>query len=528
MSNPSIADAPSSAASSGTPMSSSSTEKGTKKGKKGKQPKRKVEETAEKFDDRPEVTTVIVDEATGIERIAQGKAVMDVVTRRAVTMSPLGPEYRLAQMFPGVPPDVRAEHRFDNFFSGIEVEQMVQKLESACVDPNTKELPEHPQVTDRGIDFVLANRDLLSQRMKKTLGRMKMRAQSLNELDKARDYRALWKHFLTLEDSISAPFRQAMLDAESKVGPNFGNLNVQSYVGKEPYERAAAYLVLKGMVAHWEKKVRDAQFVETTPQTKNNFITLLSTGDPKRYLPDPPIIFKLDEVTRVCAMAQQMVTIFVNDTALFDDLPVEVRFIESALNVKGGTALRKFAVNDFCPAEDITPAGLREGLRRLDANLENMQIDPYGDIKNTVSRLCEALAVGTDEENDPYKDYLYSLNKKGPGYFQTYTFNHDRNSLVRFLDNAKKIESGSMGNTDDVFAQLQGEAKMMFGFNKNKEVEKNTGVLSNNASSSSETYIPPAKRSIGRPHMTGWLDWLDEDKDEDAMFESDNWREIKK
>lgn len=335
--------------------------------------------------------------------------------------------------------------------------------------------------------------------------------------------RGLWKHFLTLEDHISAPFRQMMLDAESKVGPNFGNLDVKSYVGTHLHERTASYLVLKGMVAHWEKKVKDAQYFENTQQTKSNYISLLCTGDPKRYLPDPPIIFKYDEVLRVASMAQQMVAVFVNDTALFDDLPVEVRFIESALRIKGGTALRKFVVEDFCPAEGITPAGLREGLRRLEAQLENMQIDPYGDVKNTVGRLCEAMAVGSDEEHDPYALYLYNPDPKGPGYFQTYTFNHDRNSLVRFLDNARNIEAGKMGNTDDILSQLSGEAKMMFGFSKKPVEDKSAGNIGKG-----DVYIPPAKRALGRPHMVGWLDWLDEDKDEDATFEADNWREIKK
>ena len=531
----SIADAPVKSSTEGKGMVEAKPRKMKGKGKnKGKKnsPVGEAPKIQEVVDDRPEVTTVIVDEATGIERIAQGKAVMDVVTRKAVKLSDLGPQYRLAQMFPGVPPDIREKHRFTTYYDPkmkeTQVEKMIQLLEDACMtekDENGKaRLPPHPTLSNNAIDFVLANRDLLTSKMKKTLGRIKMRYQSLGKLDEAKHYRDLWKHFLTLEDHISAPFRQMMLDAESKVGPNFGNLDLKSYVGTETYERAASYLVLKGMVAHWEKKVKDAEYFENTPQTKSNFITLLSTGDPKRYLPDPPIIFRYNEVLRVASMAQQMVAVFVNDTALFDDLPVEVRFIESALRIKGGTALRKFVVEDFCPAEEITPAALREGLRRLDAQLENMQIDPYGDIKNTVGRLCEAMAVGTDEEYDPYAPYLYNLDSNGPGYFQTYTFNHDRNSLVRFLDNAKTIEAGSMGNTDDIFAQLTGEAKMMFGFGGNKSNKDDD----KSKFTKGDEYVPPAKRSLGRPHMTGWLDWLDEDKDEDATFEADNWREIKK
>lgn len=394
--------------------------------------------------------------------------------------------------------------------------EIVKRFEAAAVDENTGELPPHPNVTDAAIDFVLANRDLLGANFKRTLGRLKLRNQSLNKLDEARRYRALWKHFLTLEDSISAPFRQAMLDAETAIGPNFGNLDLRSYAGGDIDRRAASYLVLKGMVAHWEKKVLDADYVESTPSNKNNFIILLGTGDPKRYLPDPPIIFKLDEVTKICAMAQQMTGVFVNDTALFADLPVEVRLLEDALNIRGGTALRRFVAEEFCPKEGVTPAGLREGVRRLQCQLENMQIDPYGDLHNTVGKLAEAMAVGTDEDpcdpKDPYFEYLFSLDPDGPGQFQTYTTDADPNSLVRFLDNFKKIEAGTTSNTKEIFKQLKGEAKMMVGMDVSKD--------------KAGTYVP-VERGMGRPHATGWLDWLDEDKAEDATFEADNWREVK-
>ena len=83
-----------------------------------------------------------------------------------------------------------------------------------------------------------------------------------------------------------------------------------------------------------------------------------------------------------------------------------------------------------------------------------MQIDPYGDLKNVVGRLCEAVSVRTDDERDPYVDYLYNLDKTGPGFFQTYTFNHDRQSLVRFLDSAKEIQQGGIGPTGNLFDQL--------------------------------------------------------------------------
>ena len=395
----------------------------------------RAQEAMRKMEERPELSTMIVDEETGIELIQQGKAVMDVVTRKAVKLSDLGPDYRLAQMFPGVPPDVRQQYRVK--WNTVEVPELVEKLREACtvtLADGSRGIPPHPSVANKAIDFVLANRDRLGYRMKRTLGRLQMRSMWKGEKEEAQEYQKLWKNLFTLENHISAPFRQMMLDAEGRVGPNFGNLDLKSFANGELYERTANYLVLKGMVAHWEKKVKDAEYCERTPQTRDNFMEVLATGDPKRYLPDPPILYTLRECTQVCLMAQQMTKVFCETPELFDDLPPEVRFMEAALKVQGGTALRKLMVDEFSPAEGISPEGLREGVRRLYQQFDNMQIDPYGDLTNILDKLYKAMSVGTDDERDPYEAYLGNVDAKGPGYFQSYTFNHERLSLVRFLD----------------------------------------------------------------------------------------------
>lgn len=473
----------------------------------------------------PEVSTVVVDEATGIERIAQGKAVMDVVTRKAVRLYD-DPNIRLAQMFPGVPPEVRERCRYKRFYDADNdntVMDLVQGLKDACYVDGA--VPEHPQITNEGVDYVLANRDYLGFRMKKLLGRLKLRAQSLKQLEKAKEYRALFKHFFTLEDHISAPFRQMILDAEKLIGPNFGNLDVQSYLNGPLVNRAANYLALKATVAHWEKKVRDAEYVQSTPLTRSNYMQILSVGDPKRYLPDPPIIYRLNDCVKVCSMAQTMSQAFVNQTALFNDLPPELRFLEHALYIKGGTQLRRYMLQTFCPNEQITPQALREGLRRLDAQFANLQIDPYGDFKNTLGRLCEATAQGTPDQHDPYQSYLYNHNTNGPGFFQTYTFNHDKNSMVRFLDSAKNIEEGGVGQFDDITSTLTKELTGIIGFYKPKAKDTATDQKGE------EEYTPPKRRAAGRPHNLGWLDLLQdpsEEKVNDNILESDNWRELKK
>jgi hypothetical protein len=390
----------------------------------------------DRMEARPELSTMMVDEETGIEVIQQGQSVLDVVTRKAVKLSDLGPEYRLAQMFPGVPPDVGEKYRLD--FNTVEVPEMVEKLREACstkLDDGTQGIPPHPSVSNTGIDFVLANRDLMGDRMKDTLGRLTMRAASENKEEESKEMKKLWMNFLTIENHISAPFRQILQDAEGRVGPNFGNLELMKYCNGDLYERVGNYLVLKGMVAHWEKKVVDANYLETTEQTEENFVSYLNAGDPRRYLPDPPILFTLKECTQVCAMAQKMCQLFVETEELYADFPPEVVFLEDALKVKGGTALRKYMIDEFCPARGITPEGLREGMRRFYQQLANMQIDPYGDLTKKVGDLYRAMAVGTDEERDPFVSYELSIKPGQPGFFQTYTFDHNKKSLVRFLDN---------------------------------------------------------------------------------------------
>lgn len=412
---------------------------------------------------QPDVSTVTTDPETGIARIQQGKYVLDKVTGKAVALSSLGPEYRLAQMFPGVPEEIREQYRFD--WGSVTVEEMVKQLKEACTVPLKNAdgeewlgIPPHPMVSNPAVDFVLANRDHLGHRMKKTLGRLKLRAQSQFQKEEALEYRKLWKHFMLLEDHISAPFRQMLLNAEGKIGPQFGNLDVKSYCDGELYERTASYLVMKSMVAHWEKKYQDAKSLEEIPD--GDFLTQLYTGDPKRYLPDPPIIFRLDEVSRIVIMAQKMCKAFVDTPELFDDLPAEVRFIESALGIQGGTALRQFTLEEFCPANNIDPASLREGLKRLYQQMFNMQIDPYGDLTMTLWNLCVATSIGTDDARDPYEEYIANVQgndyKSNPGYFQTYTFNHDKNSLVRFLDGSKSIDGATATNPEEVSRQIKG------------------------------------------------------------------------
>lgn len=465
--------------------------------------------------ERPDVSEVVMDEDTGILRVVQGENVKDIVTGKAVELSNLGAEYRMAQMFPDVSPETRQKYRFD--WKTVTVPEMVDKLSNALsVEGNEgKSIPPHPQVLGTGVDFVLSNRDYLGYRMSRCLGRLKLRAQSQFKKEEALSLRRLWKKFLTVENHISAPFRQIVLDAEKKIGPNFGNLDLKSYCSGDVHERTASYLVLKGMVAHWEKKVKDAEYVESTTETNANFLEILMVGDPRRYLPDPPIIYRLNECLSVCLMARNMTKAFVSETELYDDLPCEVRFVEDALRIKSGTALRRFIVEEFCPREQVTPERLREGVRRLYQQMHNLQVDPYGDLTNVVGRLVEAMSVGTEDEKDPYISYLANLDttyEENPGFFQTYTFDHDKLSLVSFLDYPMtELEEGKIQSGD--LAKQLGRDIQKLGLNLvESSVQREEDLSAQTGGDDTGPYKVPESRAAGRPHNLGWLQILGDEE----------------
>jgi hypothetical protein len=517
-----------------------------------------IQQDAEKrYQQRPEVSTMIVDEETGTEVLAQGQKVMDIVTRKAVQLKDT-PEERLAQMFPAVPPEIRNKYRVD--WRSITVPEMVEQLKEATyvtLKDGTRGVPPHPSVASKAIDFVLANRDYLGPRMKKTLGRWTMHHASKGDWDSAQEWKKVWDNYLILENLISAPFRQILQDAEGRVGPNFGNLDMKSFCKGDLYQRIGNYLVLKGMVAHWEKKVVDANFYEKTPQPEENYMRWLATGDPKRYLAEPPILWTLAECAQVCGKAQEMCQLFVQDEDLVADFPPEIVFLEEALKIKGGTALRKFMIEEFCPERGITPEALREGMRRFHHQLDSMQIDPYGDLTNKVELLYRAMAIGTDDERDAYEKYLgieANTDPNNPGYFETYTFYTSKYSLLRFLDSQypgkqgffemvgptptkSEAEETSSNQDDNPFA-LDNPfdlSNLLGGKDDSSGSSGNpfetlfgglTGVTSNekqlrfepDPDEQREPYETPEIRAIGRRYELGWLEKLAELDNYKASF----------
>ncbi|GMI16454.1 hypothetical protein TrLO_g9274 [Triparma laevis f. longispina] len=362
-------------------------------------------------DENEGTSKVLVDEDTGLRMISEGRAVMDITTSQPVILSKLGPEYRLAEFSPSVPDEIRSKMRVE----GSSVDSIILKFEST-LPPNGSTSKEICNPTS--LDFVLSNRDLLSPKFKKILTRLKLKAQSLGDVEKAKRLRWIRNCYLVLENKVSSPFRQIILDREVEIGPNFSNLDLKGYVGRHPYERNASWIVLQAMRIVWEKKTRDSNYYETTKRNGKNTMQFLSTGDPNRFNVDSDRKFyNYEDTTRMCAWAQKMSTVFSEEMG--EGLLPEFRFVDVAMGIESGTEVRGYAF-EFCEKEGIDINDLKEGVTRLAIQLDNMQPDPYGKFARLVMDLRDALYAGSRDPLEIYDEYLYK--KDGKGWFETYSF----------------------------------------------------------------------------------------------------------
>jgi len=467
-----------------------------------------------RMEERPDISTRVIDEVTGFPVIRQGKKVMDVIHRRAIKMEK-DPDLRLEQMFPTLDKEIYDKNRLH--WPTTTGPDMIAKLRA--VSEIDGKLPVQPNVSKKAIDFVMANREVLGWRMKLTITRLSMKCAYEGKLDEMRSYQALGTHFRIIDDYISAPFRQMIMNAEIKVGPNFGNLNVAAYSGTELVDRAATYVVLKGMQCHWEKRLRDAQYLEDNSKmvTRETQRMIDMLGDPRRH-GDDDAIWTVKDCSRICVVAQNMVKAFVESPDLYDDLPYELRFLEDALSIKGGVALRKYIIDEFCPKNKITPSDLRQAVGRLVEQFFCMYPDPYLDSYFVVEKLFRAMQRTTEDEHDPYAPY--SEYKKGsPGYFQTYTFNCIKGSLQfsmasdrfdlpqeNFDDEPEALQDVVSKIRDDPgpeFRKYWRNFKKDFGFEPDRRGSSIIPYMEDDLAK----FVPPPELAIGREHNLTW--WYD-------------------
>mmetsp|Transcript_24059 Transcript_24059/g.50158 ORF Transcript_24059/g.50158 Transcript_24059/m.50158 type:complete len:519 (+) Transcript_24059:1-1557(+) len=422
---------------------------------------------------------VVVDSETGLRMISEGRAVMDVLTKQPVKLASTT-QGRNSEFMPRETDEERSRLRL----SKPKVEDLVEGLKGSIANL-------YQPVDKDSVAWVLSNRDYMGVEMKRALTAVKLKMQSEGREDEAREYKALRDAYVILENYISSPFRQQVLTSESRVGPNFSNLDITSYAGDEECEVRATWVVLQGMRSVWEKKTRDQRYYEGTKRDSKNTMEYLSRGDPNRFNSDSDRKFyPLEDTERMTGWAQNMASTFSSNPTLMGMIGRDMRFVDKAILVEGGTEVRRIAY-EFAKEEGIEVEELREGVKRLLCQLENMQPDPYGKFTRIVNDVVKAMEVGTDDERSIYGEWLYSNRKDGPGWFQTYRMPESDLSMLRFLENEVDVKEGGLGPMDEVFKQL--------GFGG--VVEKVQG------------------RKDDRPEGLGWIDILDDEIKEEEVVE---------
>lgn len=481
-----------------------------------------AEEMRARMDNRPTITEQSIDDGMGMMVVKQGRYVMDVIRRKPIFVDK-DPAKRLEQMFPEPSPEIRAKHRLD--WNTVEFPEIRDKLRAACEINGT--LPVHPSVSHEGVEFVLANYDILGWRAQQTFSGLGLAAAYRGELKEMNATKALNINFRTIDNYIAAPFRQCIMDSELNVGPNFGNMNIASFAGTELWERAATYIVLKGMQCHWEKRLRDAEKLSTMILTRKNRFIYTKTGDPRRYAEDKAI-YTVEDCSRVCTVAVKMAKEFVQNPALYDDLPVELRFLEEALSIKGGAALRNYVVKEFCPRENITPEALREKMARLTQQLHSMYKDPYLEIYMVLNKLLTAIRKETPEDRTPYAPYSMGWKKGTPGYFETYTWNVVPQSLsFSMASDRYQMPPENFPNRNPSFSEYVEQFKASpkkalkkrwkqflrdWELDDDLVISRNPfdgeiALINRDIDPDQADYYPPEKLARGRPHNLTW--WYD-------------------
>jgi hypothetical protein len=148
-------------------------------------------------------------------------------------------------------------------------------------------------------------------------------------------------------------------------------------------------------------------------------------------------------------------------------------------------------------------------MRRLLAQLENLQLDPYADICNLLEGRIAAMARGAEERPSPFEPYVANLDEDGPGSFQTYTFDDHPLSIVRLLDSQLPVELEEALPLPEMGFNLDLGINSLFQSEDDDEDDERPRTAA--VEGKSLTFLGPAARGLDRPHEMGWLDQMFDD-----------------
>jgi len=384
---------------------------------------------------------------------SKGKYRVDFETGQPIKLA-INPREKYAQCFPEAPVEVCTKYRIP---VTADYKMLCVTLDDAISGGN-----------DTLKAYVLANRDLMGMRARKVLTSLKLQAQSNFDKNLAQYYNGLRYNLIFRENCLMGPFRQLMYEAEQRVAPWMGSYEVERFAGKDMVDYAGTWLVLKAAVAEWERR----------RYTVAKQVTLLEEDGKLQPYQLRSMRNELQTAAYMTNTIQQMSLALADKKTIFEELPLEMQFLEKTLSLNTTTEVRKFASTEFCPEKRITMGDLIRKLRALLVSIEFLSQKTYRNIYSAIEESLNCLTEGTPESFDPYMAGYKDIR------FDTYkiTTSPDFNAFAQGIQRDDDLEQD--------FSIIYDAIKQTFG-------------------------IPVSNKLLdNRPKDLGWINLLDDDFEE--------------
>ncbi|CAM9194373.1 unnamed protein product [Laminaria digitata] len=325
---------------------------------------------------------------------------IDLETMNPVVM-PKEPVAKMEAIFPKPAANVRAQYDLGASPKPSDFAQAIIGLLPEDEPWNGAKIRPLPELKD----FLLANRLHAGNRGLNAITSLMLKAMSEGDLDRSKFLKGAAICYTKAENTITAPFRQAVMFAENRLAPCMGSTVCEEYAGDDGADAAATWVVLKACVAEWELRLREIRQEE------------VGLHDIFRTMPNPTEGLDEERTAAITGSVQAMGLSFGSNEKLMQAVPPEVRFLEGSLGLNTTTEVRRFAMQEFCPQEGISPDELRFRLRSVMCGMDQLPSKSYHQLQVAVTDVYDCLVEGTPEA---YCMYMDNWSQGEDLSFQTY------------------------------------------------------------------------------------------------------------
>ena len=249
---------------------------------------------------------------------------------------------------------------------------------------------------------------------------------------------------------------------------------------KDEADAAATWVCLKALVAEWERRYQDLKGGEELVVTD-----ILNVDE--LYLGVDGI--DLEKAGTITVAVQEMSRNFGESLLAKDRLPAELRFLDKALAIGTTTEVRKFALQDFCPAEKMEVEELRTRLRIFLAGFDTLSKNTFANLHQAAFDTYMCLAMSTPDEYNIYGDNIFKIDETGKASPADLWYSpYDVSGNNAYFSGLRKYL------TRDPDEELIGIDEIV----DEKEVEKTLDELTPEWLRSDESFLP-------RPMTDAWL-----------------------